>query len=65
MYNKIDIIEIYVYMYIIIYIYIYICTGWTILIHPVEYLENQARERKIFQIKVVWFQRGHKMIPLV
>jgi len=21
---------------------------WTILIHPVKYLENQARERKIF-----------------
>jgi len=28
-------------------------TGWTILIHPVEYLENQARERKIFQTKVL------------
>jgi len=34
-----------------------IYTGWTILKHPVEYLENQARERKIFQIKVVWFRR--------
>jgi len=42
-----------------------IYTGWTILIHPVEYLENQAQERKIFQIKVVWFRRDHKMIPLV
>jgi len=42
-----------------------IYTGWAILIHPVEYLDNQARERKIFQIKVVWFRRDHKMVPLV
>jgi len=43
----------------------YVYTEWTILIHPVKYLENQARERKIFQIKVVWFRRNHKMVPLV
>jgi len=35
-------------------------TGWPILIHPVEYLENQARKRKMFQTKVVWFRGGHK-----
>jgi len=45
--------------------HMYIYTGWPILIHPVEYLENQARERKMFQTKVVWFRGGHKMVPLV
>jgi len=40
-------------------------TGCFILIRPVEYLENQARERKIFQTKVVWFRGGHKMVSLV
>jgi len=43
----------------------YIYTGWPILIHPVEYLENQAREKKMFRTKVVWFRGGHKMVPLV
>jgi len=50
---------------ILIHVYILIYTGWPILIHPVEYLENQARERKMFQTKVVWFRGGHKMVLLV
>jgi len=45
--------------------HIYTYTGWPILIHPVEYLENQARERKMFQTKVIWFRGGHKMVLLV
>jgi len=61
-------------MYKCVYTYLFInqiitCNdiyiGWPILIHSVEYLENQARERKMFQTKVVWFRGGHKMVPLV
>jgi len=56
-------------MYITYILHIYCMyiayTGWPVLIHPVEYLENQARERKMFQTKVVWFWGGHKMVPLV
>jgi len=56
---------VYIYIYIYIYIYMYICTGCIRPPVPAKYLENQERQTKIFQTKVVGFQVTYYTVILV
>jgi len=43
----------------------FIYTGCPILNNALRFLKNYGRYEKMFQTKVVWFEEGHKKVPLI